>query len=486
MSRAGRQPRGVLTLALVEMWERFSFYGMVALLVLFLIQPEDGPFPPGPGQGFTEADAAALFGSYSALILAAPLIGGWIGDRLIGPRRALVAGGVLIAAGHFVLLAPALPLFWSGLLIIAAGTGLLKPNISSVLGALYAPGDQRRDGGFSLFYFGINAGAFTAPIICGWIANTYSWRAAFSVAGFGMLIGLTQYAIGRRGLGATGLEASRPAGHAERRRALRLAIAAIVGIAIVFTGATTLLGFTAGVVSAVVSLIVIAISVIAFRSLLRRSRAVPDESRHLRAFLLLFIASVIYFSLASQAGSTITEFTQRWVDRDVGGFTIPTSWLLSLNPVLVVIFAPIFAALWTKLANRAPTTPTKVVMSLVGVGLSFLVIAIPGFWAQGGQMSSSLWILASFLVLTWAELLIVPIALSTTTELAPVGLTGQMLGLWYLATALGGSIGGQFARLVEALGYGGYFLVMGIIVMVIGFVFLTVRSRWTMLLAPIR
>ena len=195
-----RQPPGMLTLAMVEMWERFSFYGMVSLLVLFLITPQNGPWPPGPGQGFTDADSAALFGCYTALILATPLAGGWIGDRLIGPRRAFVIGAIFIAVGHFVLLIPTVIVFWAGLIVIALGTGLLKPNISTVLGSLYSEGDPRRDSGFSIFYFGINVGAFTAPLICGWIAVTASWQWAFSVAGFGMLIGLLQYAFGRHRL----------------------------------------------------------------------------------------------------------------------------------------------------------------------------------------------------------------------------------------------------------------------------------------------
>jgi len=481
-----RQPKGVVTLAMVEMWERFSFYGMVAILVLYLIQPENGPWPPGPGQGFTEADAAALFGSYSALVLAAPLIGGWIGDRLIGPRRALVVGALLIAFGHFVLLIPSIALFWGGLIVIATGTGLLKPNISAVLGALYTPGDGRRDGGFSLFYLGINAGAFTAPLICGWIATTYSWRAAFSIAGFGMLLGLLQYALAHRRLGTAGLAVPRPASAQQRQRLALVAIAALTLIVAAFSLAIFIAGFSAAVVSAVVSLVIIVASVIAFRTLLNKTHGIPNDQRHIKAFLILFLASVTYFVLSSQAGSTITEFTQDWIDRSVGAFTIPTSWLTSLNPILVVMFAPIFAVLWTRLANRAPTTPTKVSLSLIGVGLSFCVIALPGFRADEGQSSGLLWILSTFLVLTWAELLIVPIALSVTTELAPVGLTGQLVGLWYLAAAIGGSLGGQVARLIQILGLGGYFVTMGLLSIAIGFVFMRLRGRWRQALEPIR
>lgn len=481
-----KQPRGVLTLAMVEMWERFSFYGMVSLLVLYLIRPEDGPFPPGPGQGFTEGDAAALFGVYSALVLGAPLVGGWIGDRLIGPRRALVIGGILIATGHFVLLVPGIAVFWAGLLVIAAGTGLLKPNISTVLGLLYSEGDPRRDGGFSLFYLGINIGAFTAPLICGWLSTAYSWRLAFAVAGIGMVAGLVQYAFGRHRLGNAGVAVPRPATSQQRQRAALVAALALMAIVGVFIIAILVAGFNAAAISASVTLIIVVVAIVVFAFLLRRTPRATLEHRHMLAFLLLFLASVIYFALSSQAGSTMTEFTQDWVDRSIGDFTVPTSWLLSLNPVLVVAFAPLFALLWTRLAHRAPTTPTKVALAIVGVGLSFLVLALPGFAAQEGQTSSASWILAAFVVLTWAELLIVPIALSTTTELAPAGLTGQLLGLWYLAAAAGGAIGGQFARLVDALGFGGYFLFAGLVVIGLGIVFVGLRRTWSRLLAPVR
>jgi len=471
---------------MVEMWERFSYYGMVSLLVLFLIEPETSGFPPGPGEGFTEADAAALFGVYSALVLAAPLLGGWLGDRLIGPRRAFVVGGMLIAIGHFVLLIPGVALFWFGLLVIAAGTGLLKPNISTTLGLLYDDDDPRRDGGFSLFYFGINVGAFAAPIICGWLATTYSYRLAFSVAGIGMVLGLAQYAIARTRLGEVGKAVPQPASADQRRMAFTVGGGALLVIIAVFAVVIGMLGFTAAVVSALVTAMVALVAVAAFWVLLRRVKTSPVEHRHLKAFLLLFIASVVYFVLSSQAGSTITEFTQDWVQRGIGSFTMPTSWLLSINPVLVVIFAPVFAVLWTWLGRRAPSTPTKAAIAIVGVGFSFLVLAAPGFAAQDGRSSALGWVLLTFLILTWAELFIVPIALSTTTEIAPPGLTGQLLGLWYLAAALGGALGGQTARLVEPLGFGGFFLVSGAVVILVGVAFLALRRRWSAWLAPFR
>jgi POT family proton-dependent oligopeptide transporter len=476
----------MLTLAMVEMWERFSFYGMVSLLVLFLIAPQNGPWPPGPGQGFTDADSAALFGCYSALILATPLAGGWIGDRLIGPRRAFVIGAIFIAVGHFVLLIPTVIVFWAGLIVIALGTGLLKPNISTVLGSLYSEGDPRRDSGFSIFYLGINVGAFTAPLICGWIAVTVSWQWAFSVAGFGMLIGLLQYAFGRHRLGQNGISVPRPASLEQRHRATLVSVLGLLAIMGLFYATTTIFGFTASVISALVTGVVTAIALFAFWFLLRRMPATPTVHRHVKAFALIFITSVVYFALSSQAGSTITEFTQESVDRTIGSFTIPTSWLMSLNPILVIMFAPIFAVLWARLANHAPTTPTKMTVSLIGVGLSFLIVAIPALSVTNGHSTALVWIVMGFVVLTWAELLIVPIALSTTTKLAPPGLTGQLLGLWYLAAAVGGAVGGQIARFSEVLGYGNYFFVAGFTVVMIGAGFLLIRKRWSALLAPMR
>jgi POT family proton-dependent oligopeptide transporter len=486
VARDHRQPPGVLTLAMVEMWERFSYYGMVALLVLFLIAPEDGPWPPGPGEGFSEADAAALFGCYGALVMATPLLGGWIGDRLIGPRRALVIGGVLISAGHFILILPRMEMFWLGLLVIAAGTGLLKPNISTILGDLYPAEDPRRDSGFSMFYFGINVGAFMAPLICGWLATTYSWRLAFGIAGFGMLIGLGQYALGRRRLGQAGLQVPRALPVASRLPALGTALAITVAVVVLFTSTTWLLGFNAAVVTATMTVLVLAIAVAAFTVLLNRTRNSPVEHRHMRAFLLIFIATAVYLTLSSQAGSTIAEFVQDFSQRTIGAFTMPTSWLQSLNPVLVIAFAPVFAWLWTVLGRRAPTTPTKTALGLSILGSSFLVMVIPGRLADEGQSSALAWILLTFLLMTWAELLIVPIALSTTTKLAPQGLSSQMVGLWYLAAATGGALGGQLSRLTEVLGRGGYFLACGLVVLVVAAAFLALRGTWTRLLAPIR
>lgn len=472
-----RQPAGLTTLAMMEMWERFSFYGMVSILVLYFIAPPDGGSPPGPGFGFSNADAAALFGCYSALIFATPLVGGWIGDRLLGPRRTLVIGAVVIASGHFVLLVPGAGWFWTGLLLVAMGTGLLKPNISAVLADLYTDDDPRRDGGFSLFYMGINIGAFLAPLICGYIAMQVSWRLAFSVAGFGMVLGLIQYAFGRSRLGSAGVAVPKPADASQRQKILLLAAASVAGIAFLFWAVISSVGFSASAVTALVTFLVIVVSIVAFSRLLTRPGFTPLEKANLRGFLVLFITSAIYFVLSSQAGSTINEFTQQWIRRSVGSFEMPSSWLLSLNPVLVVVFAPLFALLWTRLAQRAPSTPLKLALSLVGVGLSFLIIAVPGFSADQGQSSALMWVLATFLVLTWAELLIVPIALSTTTKLAPPGLAAQLLGLWYLAAAVGGAVGGQAARLEEPLGMGWYFLASGLFAMLLGLVFVLLLPR---------
>lgn len=471
---------------MVEMWERFSYYGMVALLVLFLIAPEDGPWPPGPGQGFSEADAAALFGCYGALVMATPLLGGWIGDRLIGPRRALVIGGLLIAAGHFVLLLPHLLAFWLGLLVIAAGTGLLKPNISTTLGGLYPAGDPRRDSGFSLFYLGINLGAFLAPLICGWLATAVSWRLAFGIAGVGMLAGLAQYALGRRRLGEVGLQVPRALPADERRRALAIAIGISAGVVALFASVTWVLGFSAAVVTATMTVLVLLLAIAAFAFLLTRVNGSEQDRRHMRAFLLLFIASAVYITLSSQGGSTIAEFVQDFSERTIGAFTMPTSWLQSLNPVLIIAFAPVFAWLWSMLGSRAPTTPTKAALGIALLGFSFLVMAIPGQMADEGRSSALTWVLVTYLLMTWAELLILPIALSTTTKLAPEGLSSQMVGLWYLAAATGGAIGGQLSRLTEVLGRGGYFLACGVLVMVVSGIFLVLRPTWTRLLAPIR
>ena len=471
------QPRALATLFFTEMWERFSYYGMRAILVLYLITPPDGATPPGGGLGYTDADAAAIYGTYVSLVYLLPLAGGWVADRLTGPRRAVLFGGIIIAAGHFAMAVPIEALFWAGLLVIAAGTGLLKPSVSAMVGGLYAPDDTRRDGGFSIFYMGINLGALIAPLIVGYLGEDINWHLGFAVAGVGMLLGLAQYLAGYRGLGTVGLAVPNPATPPERRRAGIQTIIGLAALAIVLVAALGVLGLSIADITVLFTVMVVVIAAVYFWRLFKQPQLTSIDRDRLWAFLYLFLAAVVFWAIYDQSGSTINEFASKFTDTDMGIFTLPISWIQSINPVFIIIFAPIFAILWTKLGSRAPSTPIKFAMAIFGVGISFLLMVPAALQAEGGQKSAIWWIVSVFLVQTWSELLLSPNGLSVTTKLAPAGLLSQMLAVWFLATAVGDSIGGPLVRLVDVVGWAGYFVVCSLGTIILGGLFLLVVPR---------
>lgn len=471
------QPSALATLFFTEMWERFSYYGMRAILVLYLIAPPDGETPPGGGLGFTDADAAAIYGTYVSLIYLLPLVGGWVADRLTGPRKAVLMGGIVIAAGHFLMAVPLEALFWTGLLVIAVGTGLLKPSVSAMVGGLYAPDDTRRDGGFSIFYMGINLGALIAPLIVGYVGEDINWHLGFALAGVGMLVGLAQYMAGWRGLGSVGLAVPNPATPPERRRAGIQTIVVVAATVIVVGFALGVLGLSIADITVLFTVVVVAIAVVYFWRLFKQPQLTSVDRDRLWAFLALFLAAVVFWAIFDQSGSTINEFASKFTNTDIGGFEVPISWIQSINPVFIIIFAPIFAVMWTKLGQRAPSTPIKFAMAIFGVGLSFLLMVLAALQAENGEKSALWWIVSVFLVQTWSELLLSPNGLSVTTKLAPAGLVSQMLAVWFLATAVGDSVGGQLVRLVDVFGWAGYFITCGVGAMILAGLFLLAVPR---------
>ena len=478
-SRFFGHPTGLRTLFMTELWERFSFYGMRALLTLYLVAPPDGATPPGPGLGMDQAEATAVYGTYIALVYVFPLAGGWIADRIWGARRAVFVGGVIIAAGHFMMAVPVAALFWVGLLTVAIGTGLLKPCVSAIVGGLYGPDDvARRDAGFSIFYMGINLGAFIAPIVTGWLANDVNWHVGFAAAGVGMTIGLVQYALGAKHLGTAGSKPVNPAPPEMRRRAGLGALAALVAFAAAI-GAISWLrgGFSIPIVVDALGLVILAIPVIYFWRLFRNPGLSTGERNHVKAYVFLFIGAAAFWMIADQAGSTMSLFASEHTDRSIAGWQMPASWLLSVNPILIIVFAPVFAALWTRLGSRAPSTPVKFGIALLGVGGSFGIMVLPGLMADDGQASSIWWIIGVYLLQTWAELLLSPTGLSATTALAPEGMESQLLALWFLAVAVGDTIGGHLLGALDGFGLGGYFGIVGAMAAAVGVFLLLVSPR---------
>ncbi|MGO4257740.1 peptide MFS transporter [Marmoricola sp. RAF53] len=467
-------PGGLSTLFFTEMWERFSYYGMRAILVLYLTAPvlgPDGGPASNPGLNLDDGTAAAIYGTYTGLVYLTPVAGGWLADRVFGLRRSVLWGGLVIAAGHFLMAVPVEAMFWVGLVAIALGTGLLKPNISGLVGKLYSEEDTRRDAGFSLFYMGINIGSFLAPIVCGTLGEQYNWHLGFAAAGVGMALGVVQYVVGgRRRLQGVGEQPESPASPAERNQALQVGGVVLL----VVSGLIVLLsvlgdGFSITSVTNAISIFILLVPIVYFRQLFRRKDLSEAERGHVRAFVWVFLGAAVFWMLFEQAGSTLTLFANDVTQLTVGGdayrpilvnqpsvltesslygWDLPASWLQSVNPLLIVIFAPVFSAIWLRLGDRAPRTSVKFAIALVGIGLSFAMLAIPmQHYLETGQKAGVSWLLIVYLVQTWAELLLSPNGLSATTKLAPTGTIGQMLALWFLATSVGTTMGGQIARL---------------------------------------
>lgn len=471
-------PWGLATLAATELWERFSFYGMRAILVLYLVAAVDVANPAEAGLGFTAANAAAIYGSYNALVYLTPLAGGWIADRLIGARRSVLVGGIVIALGHYSMAAPGEALFWVGLLLIAAGTGLLKPNVSAMVGDLYVgEPEARKDAAFSIFYMGINLGGFLAPLVTGWLAIEYGWEWGFLAAGVGMTLAVIVYVVGWPSLrGAGGVVPHR----ADARTVRRVGVRFLLGLGLfllAFAVQGLWSGFSVDDVAMLLTWTILIIAVGYFVVLFRSPLVGPSDRPKLKAFVALFIGAALFWMIFDQAGSTLTILASDWTDRSIGGWVMPAAWLQSVNPIFIIVFAPIFAWLWTKLADRAPSTPMKFAIAIIGVGLSFWLLVLPGLAADNGQQSVIWWLIGAYLLQTWSELLLSPTGLAASTTLAPVGLGSQILALWFLAVSVGDSIGGQVVRLFSGFGLGPFFGVLGTVAVVVGIAYVFLARR---------
>jgi POT family proton-dependent oligopeptide transporter len=446
-------PRGLSTLFFTEMWERFSYYGMRALLILFMTAPA-----ATGGLAFDTATAGAIYGLYTSMVYMSTLPGGWVADRLIGQRKAVLYGGIIIAAGHFSMAFPSLASFYLGLFLIVIGTGLLKGNVSVIVGQLYAPQDARRDAGFSIFYMGINLGAFIAPLICGYLGQRVNWHAGFAAAGFGMVIGVIQYVLGGKYLGRAGVDpapaASPAAAEATKRQAIIwtsvfTAVALVIGIG-TYTGAVPL---TATQIADAAGYMLLILCVVFFGWLFFGGDWTPEERRRLYVIGVFFVAAALFWSLFEQAGSTLNLFADRDTRTSIAGWSFPSSWFQSMNSLFVWLFAPVFAWLWITLGRRRrePSTPPKFALGLIFVGSGFAVLVIASRLAEGGVQVSPLWLTVVYLLHTFGELCLSPVGLSAMTKLAPARIAGLMMGVWFLAASVGNFIAGRLAGFYEAM-----------------------------------
>ncbi|MBM3834783.1 MAG: peptide MFS transporter [Verrucomicrobia bacterium] len=394
-------PRGLATLFFTEMWERFSYYGMRALLILYMTA-----LVSSGGLGFSTEKAAAIYGWYTFLVYATGIPGGFIADRWLGHFRAVFVGGIIIAIGHFCLAIPGLTAFYFGLGLIVCGTGLLKPNVSTMVGLLYSPNDARRDGGFSIFYMGINLGAAAAPLVCGYLGQRIGWHWGFAAAGVGMVFGLVQYYFGRRHLPTNADAVSIGQKHSEPSPS---------------GGAS--------------------------------EKLTAAEWKRLGVIAALFIFAILFWAAFEQGGSSLNLFADRYTQLSFFGFEFPSSWFQSLNAVYVLLFAPIFSWLWVALGPREPSSPAKFVCGLLLVGLGFLLLAPASGLAQAGTgvRVSPMWLVGAYLLHTLGELCLSPVGLSMVTKLAPLRLVGSIMGIWFLTNAFGNKVGGMIASYFERL-----------------------------------
>jgi proton-dependent oligopeptide transporter, POT family len=394
-------PRGLSTLFFTEMWERFSYYGMRAFLIYYMTASVTAG-----GLGFAVANAGTIYGLYTGSAWGAAILGGIVADRWLGQYRSVLIGGIIIALGHFTLAFRALPFFYTGLVLIVVGTGLLKPNVSNLVGALYKPGDSRRDAGFSIFYMGINLGALFGPLIAGYLAQKVDWHLGFACAGVGMTFGLIQYVVGRNRLQTPAAAAPTADAEPEPPKAT----------------------FTA------------------------------TEWKRMAAIVVFFLVAILFWGAYEQAGSSLALFADQNTRLEVFGFSFPSSWFQSVQPIFVITLAPIFAWIWVRLGPRDPSVPAKLALGVLFMGLAFLILVPAGAMAQSeGVRVSPWWLVASYGISELGELCLYPVGLSAVTKLSPVRILGLMMGVWMLSNAFGNMLAGSSARFFVSMPLQQYF-----------------------------
>jgi len=435
-------PRGLVTLFFTEMWERFSYYGMRALLVLFMVEQIDAG-----GLGYSDQTATAIYGLYTGFAYLVCLPGGWIADRLWGAQRSVWVGGIIIMSGHFVLAVPGVTTFFLGLMLVCTGTGLLKPNVSAVVGELYPPEDARRDSGFTIFYMGINLGAALGPLVCGGLA-TQNWHYGFAAAGVGMLAGLIQFRLMRGALGKAGLApASQPS--ARLKRTAWSVVGSVLAIAFLLfvAGVNSWVAFDAPALARGMAVALIGAMIAYFAYVFLAGQLTSVERNRMIVIVVLVLACAMFWAGFEQAGSSLNLFAERFTIRDFAGFEIPASWFQSLNPTFIILLAPVYAMFWVWLARRhlEPAAPAKFAVGLIILGVGFAVmIGAAALVAQGRQVWPT-WLVFTYLLHTMGELALSPVGLSAMTKLAPRRFVGQVMGMWFMCTALGNAIAGLVA-----------------------------------------
>ncbi|MFD1067982.1 peptide MFS transporter [Oceanobacillus locisalsi] len=466
-------PKGLFTLFFTEFWERFSYYGMRAILLYYMYYAlKDG------GLGLDRGTAGSIMAIYGSLVYMSGIIGGWIADRMLGMKRTVFYGGILIMAGHIALSFPGgvTALFVSmGLIVI--GTGLLKPNVSNIVGDLYDKEDMRIDSGFSIFYMGINLGGLIAPFIVGTLGQKYNFHLGFGVAALGMLVGLIIFlATRKKYLGLAGSYVPNPLSADEKKSAfLKFGISAliivVVGAVLISNGILTIDGFVM-----TVSVLGILIPVMYFLVMYFSKKTTKKEQKSLLAYIPLFIAAMMFWAIQEQGSIILARYADERIRLSLGEFSLQSSWFQSFNPLFIVLLAPVFAALWMKLGKRQPSTNKKFSFGLIFAGLSFLIMIIPAVYAGPDTLVSPIWLVLSFLIVVLGELCLSPVGLAATTRMAPAAFSAQTMSLWFLSNASAQAINAQIVKLYSPETEILYFGIIGGIAVLLGVILFVVSS----------
>ncbi len=463
-------PRGLRTLFFTELWERFSYYGMRGLLVLFLTATiENGGF------GLDNDRAGAILALYLAFVYLMALPGGWIADRILGQRDAVFVGGIIIAAGHFSMAIPFASTFYLGLVLIVLGTGLLKPNVSAIVGDLYPEGGARKDAGFSIFYMGINIGAFLGPLVCGYLGENINWHLGFSAAGIGMVLGLIQYRVGLKDMGNAGeLRDRTDADKQTAKSQLFKGLGAFAALFVILWGVDSagLISLSLENIAQGTGVVIVGIAVLYFLFLLIAGQYTSQEKKRILVIFFLFIGAALFWSGFEQAASTLNLFAKDKTNLNIVGFNMPASWLQSVNALFIILLAPVFGMIWVWLANREPSIPLKFALGLLQLGVGFFVLAWGASYAVDGYLVSPMWLVVTYFFHTTGELCLSPVGLSSVTKLSPRPLVGQMMGVWFMGTALGNLIAGLATGLIGDVSDVALFNNVGMISCVGGLAFL--------------
>jgi POT family proton-dependent oligopeptide transporter len=483
-------PFGLSVLFFTEFWERFSYYGMRAILLLFLTSPAlASPEFRNIGLGFDTATAGFVYGLYTAMAYLAAVPGGWIADNLLGQRRAVFIGGILIAAGNLVLSLHGFPFMVVGLTLIVLGTGLLKPNVSAMVGGLYHPSESsRRDAAFSIFYMGINFGGFAGPLVVGSFGEQINWHLGFLSVGIGMIIGVIWFWFGTKHLGDVGLPPSDAAKAAAAKRTLLRVGIALLGVIALTTVLhfSTIMPLTISTMRTVFNVAYIVIPAAFFIVVFSDKSLSMAEKKRFIVIGIFFVLSAVFWGSFEQAGTTFVLFARDSTNRVIGNFTVPVSYFQSLNSMFIVIFASVFAWMWVKLGDRQPPAPMKFAIGLILVGVGFLVLSFAATIASGGTKVTPMWLIAVFCIHTFGELCLSPVGLSNITKLAPTRYVSQAMGIWFLGSSVGNYIAGQAAGTMEQLPASEVFLIVFAIAAGIGLVVAIVAKPITNLMGGVK